>query len=79
MSDEDKTAKGRGPSHLVYNIRQYKVGDETRSEWTKIGVAWAHKEGNGFNVKLHAVPVDGELTIYPMTDRKSGPAEEPAA
>jgi hypothetical protein len=43
-----------------------KYEDESGSEkanWTKIGVGFAHKDGNGLNVELKALPVSGKLVI----------------
>jgi len=65
MSQENKK-----PTHGVYSIRVYTTGSEQRSEWTKLGVAWAHRGGKGFNIKINCLPLDGELTIYPLADRK---------
>lgn len=73
MSNETKK-----PSHGVYSIRNYKLGSEDRSQWTQLGVAWAHKGGNGFNIKLNCLPVDGEMTIYPFADKKADTADQPA-
>lgn len=58
------------PTHGVYSIRAYTTGGEQRSEWTKLGVAWAHRGGKGFNIKLTRLPLDGALTIYPLADHK---------
>jgi hypothetical protein len=33
--------------------------------WTKIGVAFPHKEGPGFNVELKALPIDGRVILLP--------------
>ena len=33
--------------------------------WTKIGAAFPHKEGVGFNIELKAFPVDGRLVVLP--------------
>ncbi len=57
-------------THGAYSIRQYKVGEETRSEWVKIGCARAHKGGTGFNIKLNLMPLDGEITLYPFAAKK---------
>lgn len=48
------------PSHIVFSVqdRESKSGI-----WTRVGAAWPHEDGNGFNVTLHCVPVDGKLTI----------------
>lgn len=39
-------------------------GHKARS-WTKVGVAFPHKEGAGFNIQLKALPVDGKLVAFP--------------
>jgi hypothetical protein len=49
------------------NIRPhgvFVVDDEgDNAFWTKIGTAWAHEHGKGFNVTLSAMPVTGRLVI----------------
>jgi hypothetical protein len=37
--------------------------DHEQSRWTRIGVAFAHKDGKGLNVECKAVPVDGKFVI----------------
>jgi hypothetical protein len=44
---------------LAYTVKETKG----QTFWTKVGVAFPHKDGKGFNVMLDAVPVDGKLTI----------------
>lgn len=34
-----------------------------KANWTRIGVAWPHKDGNGLNVELKAIPVSGKFVI----------------
>jgi len=65
------TNKGKTKALGVYNICEFKVGDETKSEWLKVGIAWPHKSGKGFNIDLYANPVDGRLTVYPMPEKKA--------
>ncbi len=33
--------------------------------WTKVGVAFPHREGLGFNIQLRCLPVDGRLVVLP--------------
>jgi len=48
------------PSHRVYAVS--KNGE--RSFWQPIGAAWAHSDGDGFNVKLEYLPLnDAEIVI----------------
>ena len=54
-STETKTANSRTPSHFTYNVRNRKGGD---NYWIRIGSAWAHADGNGFDIQL-SVQVNG--------------------
>ncbi|MDX1968861.1 MAG: hypothetical protein SFV23_16925 [Planctomycetaceae bacterium] len=66
MSDhETKTAKS--PTHSVYHVRE-RQGQ--KGFWTRIGAAWAHADGQGFNVHVDCVPLDGRLTIRIASDTK---------
>jgi hypothetical protein len=31
--------------------------------WTPIGAAWPHADGKGFAIKLHALPVNGQIVL----------------
>jgi hypothetical protein len=47
---------------LVVEKYEDQAGAE-KANWTRIGVAWPHKDGNGLNVELKAIPVSGKLVI----------------
>ncbi|HEY3861555.1 MAG TPA: hypothetical protein VGO59_06665 [Verrucomicrobiae bacterium] len=70
MTDTDNTqpAKFKAPSHLAYQVRDREGGD---SFWTLIGSAWAHKDGKGLNVQLHAMPFDGRITLRVIAEKKA--------
>ncbi len=46
------------PSHAVFVV----VGD-AKKRWIEIGAAWPHKDGDGFNVSLDALPPSGRLVL----------------
>jgi len=61
-------AEGNKPNATAYTVREFTTtGDEGKAEkgsmWTKVGSAWLHKDGKGFNVQLDAVPVNGRLVV----------------
>jgi len=58
------------PSHYAYSVKQGK--DEDNSFWTKIGVAFAYKDGEGFDLVLEAVPLDGRVRLRVPKERESG-------
>lgn len=41
------------------------TGEGKRSFWTRIGSAWPHKHGEGFNIELNAFPVNGRIILMP--------------
>lgn len=47
------------PSHGVYVVE----GEGDRAFWNKIGCAWQHNDGQGFNVQVAAIPLTGRLVI----------------
>ncbi len=47
----------------AYSVRNYETSGETKSDWTRIGVAFPHADGKGVNVVLHALPLDGKLVL----------------
>ena len=57
------------PSHKVFVVEDRKgEDDEGDAFWTRVGSAWAHKDGKGFNVVLSALPVNGRLVLRTFTD-----------
>jgi hypothetical protein len=41
--------------------------------WTKIGAAWPHEDGRGYNLQLNAIPVSGRITLRMPKDREPAP------
>jgi len=53
------------PSHRVYAVRE-RVDDD--AFWTRIGSAFPHQDGKGFNIVFDAVPVDGRAVLRELKD-----------
>jgi hypothetical protein len=64
---DTSTSKGRKPTHTVYHVRE---GQGDKTYWTRIGGAWAHNDGQGFNCQLEVVPLDGRVTLRVANERK---------
>lgn len=56
------------PSHIAYHVRDREGGP---GFWTRIGSAWTHNDGGGFNIQLDTVPLDGRIALRV-------PSEKPA-
>ncbi len=69
MSDTETTttASAKAPSHYVYHVRESKG---QKGFWTKIGAAWAHGDGKGFNIQVECVPLDGRLAVRVASEAK---------
>ena len=69
MSDKknENTAASKSPSHVAYHVRDR---EGKTSFWTRIGSAWAHADGKGFNVLLEVVPLDGRVTLRIASEPK---------
>ena len=70
MSDTNTETKpaGKAPSHVVYHVRDR--GEGQKSFWTRIGSAWAHGDGKGFNIQLEVAPLDGRISLRVASEKK---------
>ena len=59
----------------VFAVREFDgpTGQKAKS-WTKVGVAFPHREGTGFNLELSALPLDGRLVALVPNDDEEAPA-----
>ena len=48
-------------------------GEGDAAFWTKLGAAWAHEDGEGFNIQLTAMPLNGRLVVRkPKANKEAG-------
>ncbi len=70
MSDTKSTKQtttGKLPSHVAYQVRDR---EGQKGFWTRIGTAWAHADGKGFNIQLEAAPLDGRVVLRVASEKK---------
>ncbi|MEQ8357852.1 MAG: hypothetical protein RH860_00085 [Cytophagales bacterium] len=48
------------PDYYAYSVRAI---SEDSANWTKLGAAWNNKDGEGINIVLDGLPIDGKLTL----------------
>lgn len=51
------------PSYRAYTV--IKRGEGQDDFWLAIGAAFQHQDGDGFNVVLQALPIDGKIVLRP--------------
>ncbi|MEM9046794.1 MAG: hypothetical protein AAGC81_19105 [Pseudomonadota bacterium] len=61
------------PYMLGYTVKP--IGDGKKSAWSKIAIAWAHKDGEGYDVRMDAMPVDGRLVLRSVPEDQQEPSE----
>jgi hypothetical protein len=68
MTDTANTQESasKAPTHIAYQVRNGK----DKGYFTRIGVAWANKDGKGFNIQLDCVPLDGRITLRVISEVK---------
>jgi hypothetical protein len=61
-------------NHLfAYSVEEYDAGNgKKQKSWTRIGVAFPHKDGPGLSVQLRALPLDGRIVLLPPDEGASG-------
>ena len=59
-----KAQKSR-PTHTVYVVE----GEGDSAFWTKVGAAWRHEDGEGFNIELDSFPKDGKVVVRSVQER----------
>ena len=76
-----QTTEPGAPQRLyAYSVREFDGADGKKARaWTRIGVAFPHKDGTGFNVEVHSFPLDGRIVLFPADAeaRDEEPAETP--
>lgn len=60
------------PTHTAYTVRNYLKDEHTTdvdAAWLKIGAAFLHQDGHGFDVVLQAMPIDGRIVLRTNDER----------
>ncbi|HEY1745722.1 MAG TPA: hypothetical protein VGG11_03005 [Xanthobacteraceae bacterium] len=61
------------PSHRVYAVTR----NGKQSYWHTIGAVWPHEDGEGFNLKLDYLPLNGaDIVIRKPKAEEAQPASE---
>lgn len=56
MSENDR----KGPDYTAFSVREYA---KDKSAWDRIGAGFAHRDGQGVDVILNSLPLDGRVTL----------------
>lgn len=59
-------AGNQTPAFKVFVVEERENNED--SFWTRIGSAWAHKDGKGYNIVLSALPINGRIVMRANDD-----------
>jgi len=62
------------PTYQAYTVVKREGQDDF---WLNIGAAFMHQDGDGFNIMLQALPINGKIVLRPpkaQTDQPTEPA-----
>ena len=62
------------PTFIAYAV----TGEGKQAFWTRIGFARHHQHGEGFNIELNALPVNGRIVLMPPKAEDSTSGSEVA-
>ena len=65
-SSNNPTATTKTPSYIAYHVRDSKSG---KAFWTRIGSAWKHSDGKGFNIHINSVPISGFIGLRAISEK----------
>ena len=63
---ESRDNGSKQPSYIAYQVRE---GQDNKAHFNRVGAAFAHKDGQGHDVLLDAVPVNGRVTLRTPQER----------
>jgi hypothetical protein len=54
------------PNYIAYHVRESKG----KNFFTRVGVAWRHRDGNGLNIEVSVLPIDGRIMLRVASEKK---------
>ncbi len=63
------------PTYQAYTVVKREGQDDY---WLNIGAAFMHQDGDGYNVVLQALPLDGKIVLQLPKAQSEEPAEQSA-
>jgi len=64
--------QNNSPAFMLWSVE----GDGKEARWTRIGAAWLHQDGKGFNLRCNAIPLQGRLVARAYTPKPSQDARQ---
>jgi len=66
-NNETGSKSANKPAYIAYAVIDR--GDDKKSKWREIGVAFPHNDGKGFDILYDVLPLNGRITLR-VSDKK---------
>jgi len=73
MSETNENSGGKKPEFIAYNVKDSKDG---KGFFHRIGAAWPHRDGEGYDIQLESLPMDGRVTLRTLREERMQGYEE---
>ena len=67
MSEQENKSAGQKPDYIAYSVLERKRSDPY---WHKLGAVWPHKDGEGYDMRLASLPLDGRVTLREQREER---------
>jgi hypothetical protein len=57
------------PAYLAYSVELKAEGQTDKPRWTPIGAVWPHKDNEGYDITLDALPIGNRITLRVPKDK----------
>ncbi len=59
------------PAAIAWRIAyQTRKGANGKNYNNRVGAAWRHEKGEGFTIFLDAIPLDGRIVVFPVSEKQ---------
>jgi hypothetical protein len=77
MTTENQKPAEKPFDYIAYTVAEVGKHPNKKTYWTRIGVGWFHKNGEGFTARLDALPLNGEIVFRtPLPDNQADQGEQ---
>lgn len=66
-ADNAPARSGKKPDFIAYQVQQ---GQDGQAYFNKVGAAWQHKDGEGYELDLSALPVNGRVSLRTLRENR---------
>lgn len=70
ITHENEPDDPNAPDYIAWHVSGSGRRSRGKSRWTRIGAAWMHRDGKGFNIQLDLIPASGGRIV--LRSPKSG-------